>query len=56
MKASEVKDARRRDAACSQAKRAYEKPAVKELGDVRELTLGPGIGTKIDGKSGVKRP
>ena len=39
-----------------QAKRAYEKPAVTELGDVRELTMGAGIGTKIDLKTGIKRP
>jgi len=40
----------------SPAKRAYEKPAVTELGDVRKLTLGPGVGTKIDLKTGIKRP
>jgi hypothetical protein len=40
----------------SSAKRAYEKPTVTELGDVRELTMGPGVGTKIDLKTGIKRP
>lgn len=30
------------------AKRAYVRPEVIELGDVRELTLGGAAGTKID--------
>jgi hypothetical protein len=29
-------------------KRAYRRPEVIELGDVRELTLGGATGTKID--------
>ena len=56
MKASEVKEARPLPPVRSPAKRAYEQPAVTELGDVRALTLGPGVGTKIDGKNGMKRP
>jgi hypothetical protein len=56
MKASEVKEAHPLNPLRSPAKRAYEKPSVTELGDVRALTLGPGVGTKIDGKTGTKRP
>ncbi len=32
----------------SAPKRAYAKPEVVELGDVRELTLGANVGTKSD--------
>ncbi len=32
----------------SAPKRAYVKPEVIELGDVRELTLGSNVGTKPD--------
>jgi hypothetical protein len=37
------------------AKRAYARPEVLEFGDVRELTLGPGFGTKAD-FNGIRRP
>jgi len=36
-------------------KRAYRRPEVIELGDVRELTLGGSLGTKID-FTGMRRP
>jgi len=60
MKASDVKEARANNPVRSPprapGKRAYERPVVTELGDVRELTLGPGVGTKVDAFNGQKRP
>ena len=44
-----MKDELPQDPAPAPAKRAYDKPAVTELGDVRALTLG-GAGTKGDAK------
>jgi hypothetical protein len=49
MKASDTKEARPQNPFLSPppARRAYEKPAVTELGDIREITLGFG-GSNFD--------
>lgn len=39
-----------------EAKRIYTKPEVIEFGDIRALTLGPGVGSKADAFTGIRRP
>lgn len=54
MKAPAVKEESPQKTSPAPVKRAYEKPAVTDLGDVRELTKGGNSGKTVDGK-GLKR-